>query len=81
MKVSQIKKLEEETNDVNFWNNREKAEQIIKEINNLKNIVSPLKGLKCSINTDLELLELLNNSFDEEILVNIETDIISFSKT
>lgn len=81
IKLVELKKKEEQSNDADFWNNREKAEQIIKEINDLRSIVSPLNDLKCNINTDLELLELLNNDFDEEILTNIETDIIAFSKT
>lgn len=65
-KKNEIKKLEEEINDVNFWNDKQKADVVIKEVNRLKSIVDPILILSKKVNdnmsiltNDLEILELL----------------------
>lgn len=65
-KEKEIKKLEEEINDVNFWNDKQKADEVIKEVNRLKSIVDPILVLTKKVNdnmsiltNDLEILELL----------------------
>lgn len=65
-KINEIKKLEEEINDVNFWNDKQRADEVIKEVNRLKSIVDPILVLTKKVNdnmsiltNDLEILELL----------------------
>ena len=65
-KKIEIKKLEKEINDVNFWNDKKKADVVIKEVNRLKSIVDPILVLSKKVNdnrsiltNDLEILELL----------------------
>lgn len=65
-KKNEIKKLEKEINDVNFWNDKQKADVVIKEVNRLKSIVDPILILSKKVNdnmsiltNDLEILELL----------------------
>lgn len=65
-KKNEIKKLEKEINDVNFWNDKKKADVVIKEVNRLKSIVDPILVLSKKVNdnmsiltNDLEILELL----------------------
>ena len=65
-KKNEIKKLEKEINDINFWNDKQKADVVIKEVNRLKSIVDPILILSKKVNdnmsiltNDLEILELL----------------------
>ena len=76
-KINEIKKLEEKINEPLFWNNQEKAEETIQEINKLKNIVEPMKELINSINDSLELLELLKTESDKELEKSLEFDLLT----
>ena len=58
-----------------FWNNKDISSEIIDEINKLKQIVEPLEELKSKINSNLELLELLEIEEDNEVLSAIEKEI------
>ena len=75
-KKDKIKELESITLDSNFWNDRNSAEKIINEMNSLKEIVNMVENLSSDVNSDLELCELLLDSFDEELLHNLEDDIV-----
>ena len=79
-KLDEIKKLEEETNNPDFWSNQEKAEETIQEINKLKTVTVPLNELKNKIISNLEILELLQLEFDEELETAIETDILTINE-
>ena len=74
-KIKQIKLLEEKTMEDGFWNNKDISSEIIDEINKLKQIVEPLEELKSKINSNLELLELLEIEEDNEVLSAIEKEI------
>ena len=74
-KIKQIKQLEEKTMEDGFWNNKDASSEIIDEINKLKQIVEPLEELKSKINSNLELLELLEIEEDNEVLSAIEKEI------
>ncbi len=73
-KKQEIIALEQESNDPNFWNNREQAEEIIDKINSLKKVVEPLEKLKDVASSNLEILNLLEAENDEEMLQSIEKD-------
>lgn len=79
-KLIEIKKLEEETKKSDFWSNQEKAEEMIQEMNSLKEIVEPISKLKNQITSNLEILELLKMEPDEELEVSIEQDIVSIEE-
>ena len=49
-----------------FWNNKEQADEVVKKISNIKNVINKILPLKEEIFNDLELLELT----DEEDLIN-----------
>ncbi len=74
-KLIEIKDLEEQTSDPNFWNNRENAEEIISEINKLKGITEPIIELKKSIESNLELIGLLKEEYDSELENSLLEDI------
>ena len=66
-KSERINFLEKETTKPNFWNNREKSEQIIKEMNALKNETEEINSIKNEIESNLELIKLLDTEPDESI--------------
>ena len=74
-KLLEIKKKEEKTTDSDFWNNRERAEEIIADINKLKSIVDPITNLGKDIDSNLELIELLKVDYDQELEESIISDI------
>ena len=69
-----IKSLEQETSKENFWNDREQAEKIIKELNETKETVNSIENLIKKINDNLELIELLELEIDEKALIELEKD-------
>ncbi|MEI3499402.1 MAG: peptide chain release factor 2 [Bacilli bacterium] len=75
-----MKKLEEEINQPNFWNDKRKSEKKISELNELKNITSKTKELKTKINSNLEMLNELKNEDDKEIFSLIETENVEIKK-
>ncbi len=79
-KKQEIIALEQESNDPNFWNNREQAEEIIDKINSLKKVVEPLEKLKDVASSNLEILNLLEAENDEEMLQSIEKDTNNLGK-
>ena len=70
-KLLTIKKLEEEINSPSFWNDNEKAQEKIVELNNLKEVTNIILKLKKEINDNLEFLELISLEKDDEILESI----------
>ena len=74
-KQEKIKELENISMESTFWNDTDKANEIISEMNSLKEIVLMVEELKNDVNNDLELSELLLDSFDEELGHNLEEDV------
>ena len=66
-KLERIKELELITQDVNFWNNQKRVDEVMSELNNLKEIVHNNKELKKMVESDLELLEILELEMDEKV--------------
>ncbi len=74
-KKERIKELEEKSNHSDFWNKKEEAEIIIKEINDLKGTVTGLEDLKDQVEGDLELAELLDRETDPEMEQLLESEV------
>ena len=74
----EIVDLEKEINDVNFWNDKDNADKVIKKLNSDKDIYNPIYEVKKKIDDSLslivddeEILELLESELDE---INKEID-------
>ena len=65
-KKIEVQELEKETENINFWNDRQNAEKIIKEINEKKSVISSIENVKNKISDNLELLELLEQEEKSE---------------
>ena len=74
-KKSRIKDLEVYSNRVDFWDDREKAESMLQEMNALKNRLSKVEELKNKIDSNLEVIELIKENPDSELQQMIENDI------
>jgi len=57
-----------------FWDNKDQAEQTLKEISELKNITQDIKNLKEDTENSLELIGLLLVEKDDELLHNLEEE-------
>lgn len=75
-----IEKLELQTKDTDFWNDRQNAEKIIKEINNKKETVESIENLQQQIKDNLELSELLEVEKDEKAYQDLEEEAIKIDQ-
>ena len=75
-----IEKLELQTKDTDFWNDRQNAEKIIKEINNKKDTVESIENLQQQIKDNLELSELLEVEKDEKAYQDLEEEAIKIDQ-
>ena len=78
-KKGEIDKLEQETMKVDFWSNQEKAQEVISELNNLKNVYNSVNNVKDKIVTNLELLELMGDDSETLNMISMELDDINKS--
>lgn len=76
-KQEEIKVLEEETQGANFWNDTNKAQETIDNLNSLKETVSSVVELKKRVDDNLDIIELLLVEEDAELLQNMEEDVIN----
>ena len=71
-KKDEIDKLTHTTEDPNFWNDREKAEETLSKQKELKYLVNSIENLKVEIESTLEVLKLLEVEFDENLYEDIK---------
>ena len=67
-------------NDINFWNDKEKADEVIKEASSIKNIIESITYIKNNIETNIETMEILESEEDIEILELLESDLDKITK-
>jgi peptide chain release factor 2 len=70
-----LKGLEARMEDPSFWNDGEKAREIIAEINQLKGWVEPWQQMSAKVNDLGEMLELLEVEPDEGLAEEVERDV------
>lgn len=68
-------------NKDDFWNDKQKSEEVIAEVNELKNSLDSVSSLKNKIDNNLEILKDLKNNYDPELknIVYAETNDIEKS--
>ena len=71
-KIKRLKELEGEMTDINFWNDKDNANKVIGEVNELKSVIEPILDLEKSISNNLELLDIIDN--DDDMIVVIEDE-------
>ena len=73
-KIRKLNELELSMNDITFWDNKDKANEVIREVSDLKNIINPLVDLKKELDDNISLLE-----DDEEIISLLSLEYDKFS--
>ncbi len=79
-KEREINKLEKEMSQGSFWSNHEKAQEVIKRVKELKNIISKFNGLKNNLEEIVILLELNLEEDKKEIWEEIDQKVKTFEK-
>lgn len=67
----QLKELEEQTTQQEFWENTENTTKVLSEIKKIKGKYTKYKELEKELNNLLELSELVQEEYDEEIVKDI----------
>ena len=67
-------------NDPSFWNSKEHAESVIKQMNELKEVTEDLEKIKREVEEKEELLELLKVDPDIELMKTIQQEMPELSK-
>ena len=75
--ILKLKRLEDETNNPNFWNNNSSSTITIKEINNLKSKIEGYNRTKAQLENIIEMNELVKEekeeSLEEELIKSIKS--------
>jgi len=79
-KEREIDKLEKEMSQVSFWSDREKAQEVIKKVKELKNIIGEFNELKNNLEEIVILLELNLEEDKKEIWEEINQKVKVFEK-
>ena len=74
-KEKRIIELENITNSPNFWNNQKQVDEVMNELNNLKEIVHNNNEVKEQILSDIETVEILELEFDNKIKDKVIDDL------
>jgi len=69
-KKEHINELDKEINKSDFWDDTNKAQEIIKELNEYKDLVNNISNLRNKINDNIELLDMV----DDKDLGDLEKD-------
>ena len=75
VKKDRIKELETEMNNPNFWDDKNHSEEVLNELNYLKSKLVKVEELKNNIESNLEMLDMLKETSDEELLELVIVDI------
>jgi len=62
-------------NNPDFWNDKEKADDVIKEVSTLKNTIEKVTKLKTNIETNIETIDILSDSLDLELIDLLAEDL------
>ena len=61
--------------EANFWDNKRESEKIINELNELKSDLEDISKIKRKITDNIEMIEMLKESFDQELKDMLEIDL------
>ena len=78
-KQNEILELEKEMNSVCFWNDKNKADEVISNLNSLKKKIEGIVSLKESLVSDLEMIELLKEEDNLEIKELLNNNVLSYA--
>ena len=77
--LEKINELTHTTESQDFWNDREKAEETLSKLKELKDLVKSIEDLKLEIESTLEVLNLLEIEEDENLYEDIKQSVNEIS--
>lgn len=78
--IAEISTLQKQTEELSFWDDRQTAEKVLKEINEKKNLITSIVNIKNKITDNLELLELLEIEVDPNSEQQLEQETLSLEE-
>lgn len=81
VKLKRKSELESLMNSPGFWDDKKTSEDVIEELNGIKSLLDDCSSLKNKIDNDIELINMLNDSYDEEVMGMINDDIESIDSS
>ena len=76
----EIERLQKETEKVDFWNDRESAEKVIKELNDKKDLIKSIEDIQKEIADNKDLLDILEIEEDPNTEDKLEKNILKINK-
>lgn len=76
----ELAKLENKTNQADFWTNSTDSSKILKKITELKNKTTQFKNVQTDVQNLIELKDLLQEEIDEELVQELEKGISLLEK-
>lgn len=74
-KLKKIEELENITYQPDFWDDKDNADKIFRELNELKGVTSGITNIKEQIDNDIELIILMDSEEDPEIINSLNIDL------
>ena len=74
-KLERKKQLEEIMVQPDFWNDKNKSDEVINELNNIKSVVDNCLNLKNKIDSSMDLINVIAKDYDEEIYKLLEDEV------
>ena len=74
-KLARKSELESLMNSPNFWDDKKNSESVIEELNSIKNVLENCDNLKNKIDSDIELINMMDDS-DQEFINLINEDVL-----
>ena len=79
-KLSRVKELEIAMSSEGFWDNKESTDNVIAELNSLKNVTDDIVSIKDSLNGNLDVFSMISDDYDEDIKLTLEMEIEEIGK-
>ena len=74
-KKNKITELEKKVLETNFWDDKKNSEEVLSELNELKSKLNSVESIKCNIESNLEIIDLIKDNEDYDMHKLIENDI------
>ncbi|MBQ6324163.1 MAG: peptide chain release factor 2 [Bacilli bacterium] len=75
-----LKEKERNVEQPNFWDNPKEAEEVLREINNLKEEISKIENIKKELEDDLEIISMLEITPDQDMLDELEKSVTTLDE-
>ncbi|MBP5678552.1 MAG: peptide chain release factor 2 [Bacilli bacterium] len=79
-KKEELQELTKISEQPDFWNDQKKAEETLKEINERKEVIERIESVKKKIESNLEVLSLLEQEEDEDLFQEVTKNIEELTK-